>query len=242
LDIEAHMLDDQGTAWERFAKGWACTGRYPLRPTSVGTWPQERPSAVDRSRNGALARITRPRRRGAAVVVIAEWTTSNTIALAAVLVAVVAIGGNVAAQLLASRDREVDRRETRQRVAVLALGEADGLLVDVHPSRLENDVGLSRERLDAEQHRWLSTVRPGLSAIALGYPTERERDLASRLAGLLGETYNLHRWYVIGREQDGDPDTLAEVRERATDRHRRAVVLLDELAAAIRGDIPGEAS
>ncbi len=167
--------------------------------------------------------------------VIAGWLSTNAVAIVAILAG---LASTTFATWTGWRIREADRRDQRQRVAVLALGAADGLVMDLHPNRLRANVGLSRERLDGEQDRWQTTVRPGLLAIALGYPTASERDLAHDLAQTLSDTVALTRRYVLGVEQNADADKVAETSDEAASRYHLARAQLDALAAAIRGEAP----
>ena len=158
------------------------------------------------------------------------WEPGDYIAVGALLLSAFTIWLNVWHD---RRSREGDRSDQRQREASNALGPVLGpMYLAVYGG--PDFVG----RVAVIRGRWESEARPAVMAIAAGYPSAAERDLATGLA--VAVTYAVAMVGMWAERHETGADDRAGYREQAEDAVAKAEALWHRLTAAVRGDAAGD--
>lgn len=163
-----------------------------------------------------------------------EWEPSDTIAVAALVVAVLVPLITLALTGRQQRkSREDDRRDQRRREAALVLGPVLGLLDDCEPDRLAFNAreGETQERIRELRGRWETSIRPGLLAIRAGFPVAAERNLAAELSVAVDNSITSTAWLALDVLRGAD---LHESQDFARQHHKNAKKLAEALGEEIR--------
>ncbi len=173
----------------------------------------------------------------------AGWEPSDFLALAAIVASLVVAVFTIWASGRQQRQaRQEDREDRRWHEAISLLGPVYGLLVNVDPQALPIKGNLTEapRRLEDQRRRWESEMRPGLLAIAVGSHQRSQRELAAKLSAVIDAELMMVFWYASEVLQQSS--NIDEFRQQATDQHREAQRLLEELARSFRGETSSESA